>query len=60
LRALVRFPSTPTAVVDDRMLRRAKSDLSSFECSIEVPSSTIIIILHNNNKKEEQLWRASN
>ena len=36
----------------------AKSDLSSFECSIEVPSSTIIIILHN--KKEEQLWRASN
>jgi hypothetical protein len=38
---------------------RAKSDLSSFECSIEVPSSTIIIILHS-NKKEEQLWRASN
>ena len=59
MRAPVRFPSTPTAIVDDRMPGRAKSDLSSFECSIEVPSSTMIIILHS-NKKEEQRWRASN
>jgi hypothetical protein len=41
------------------MPKRAKSDLSSFECSIEVPSSTIVIVLHN-NKKEEPLWQASN
>jgi hypothetical protein len=41
-----------------RLTKRARSDLSSTECSIEEPSSTIIVILHN--KKEEQLWRASN